>query len=86
MAIPPTTTWPSLTAVLKQITHAEVDWMQDRPYDEYTFLYHFPQGPAGGGMEHAYGTAIDVNAERLRERHDCLWPASRRTSSFICGM
>ncbi len=55
-----------LAAALKQITHAEVDWMQDRPYDEYTFLYHFPQGPAGGGMEHAYGTAIDVNAERLR--------------------
>ncbi len=40
--------------------------MQDRPYDEYTFLYHFPHGPAGGGMEHAYGTAIDVNADRLR--------------------
>ena len=55
-----------LDTVLKQITHAEVDWMQDRPYDEYTFLYHFPRGPAGGGMEHAYGTAIDVNAERLR--------------------
>ena len=55
-----------LDTVLKQITHAEVDWMQDRPYDEYTFLYHFPHGPAGGGMEHAYGTAIDVNADRLR--------------------
>lgn len=55
-----------LDTVLKQITHAEVDWMQDRPYEEYTFLYHFPHGPAGGGMEHAYGTAIDVNAERLR--------------------
>jgi predicted metalloprotease with PDZ domain len=57
---------PKLDGVLKQVTHAEVDWMQDRPYDEYTFLYHFPHGPAGGGMEHAYGTAIDVNAERLR--------------------
>jgi predicted metalloprotease with PDZ domain len=55
-----------LDGVLRQITHAEVDWMEDRPYDEYTFLYHFPHGPGGGGMEHAYGTAIDVNAERLR--------------------
>jgi predicted metalloprotease with PDZ domain len=55
-----------LDGILKQITHAEVDWMQDRPYDQYTFLYHFPHGPAGGGMEHAYGTAIDVNAERLK--------------------
>jgi predicted metalloprotease with PDZ domain len=54
-----------LDTVLKQITHAEVGWMQDRPYHEYTFLYHFPHGPAGGGMEHAYGTAIDLNADRL---------------------
>jgi predicted metalloprotease with PDZ domain len=55
-----------IDGILKQITHAEVDWMQDRPFDEYTFLYHLPRGPAGGGMEHAYGTAIDVNVERLR--------------------
>ena len=40
---------------------------RDRPYDEYTFLYHLPQGPGGGGMEHAYGTAIEVSANRLRE-------------------
>jgi predicted metalloprotease with PDZ domain len=57
-----------LQEMLRKITHAAVDWMQDRPYDEYTFLYHFPRGHGGGGMEHAYGTAIDVNAERLR--HD----------------
>ena len=56
-----------LDELLRKITHAAVDWMQDRPYDEYTFLYHFPRGPGGGGMEHAYGTAIDVNAERLRD-------------------
>jgi predicted metalloprotease with PDZ domain len=55
-----------LEDVLRKITHAAVDWMQDRPYDEYTFLYHFPHGQGGGGMEHAYGTAIEVNAERLR--------------------
>ena len=51
---------------LGKIAHAAVDWMQDRPYNEYTFLYHMPRGPAGGGMEHAFGTAIDFNAERLR--------------------
>jgi len=55
-----------LDELLRKITHAAVDWMQDRPYDKYTFLYHFPRGPGAGGMEHAYGTAIDVNAERLR--------------------
>jgi predicted metalloprotease with PDZ domain len=47
---------------LKRITHAAVEWMADRPYGEYTFLYHFPRRAAGGGMEHAYGSAIDVSA------------------------
>lgn len=56
-----------LEDTLKKITHAAVDWMQDRPYDEYTFLYHFPRGPAGGGMEHAYGTAIDVSASQVNK-------------------
>jgi len=56
-----------LDGVLAKITHAAVDWMQDRPYEEYTFLYHFPRGYGGGGMEHAYGTAIDVSADRLRD-------------------
>jgi predicted metalloprotease with PDZ domain len=55
-----------LEDMLRNITHAGIDWMQDRPYDEYTFLYHFPHGQGGGGMEHAYGTVIEVNAERLR--------------------
>ncbi len=51
-----------LQNALQRITHATVDWMQDRPYDQYTFLYDFPRGPGSGGMEHAYGTAISVNA------------------------
>src|SRR5258708_36960863 len=29
------------------------------------FLYHFPRGRGGGGMEHAYSTAIAVNADAL---------------------
>jgi predicted metalloprotease with PDZ domain len=56
-----------LEDTLSKITHAEVDWMQDRPYEEYTFLFHFPRGHGAGGMEHAYGTAIDVNADHLRD-------------------
>jgi predicted metalloprotease with PDZ domain len=56
-----------LQEVLRKITHAAVDWMQDRPYQEYTFLYHFPRGHGAGGMEHAYGTAIDLSVERLRD-------------------
>ncbi len=55
-----------LDEILGRITHAAVDWMQDRPYDEYTFLYHLPRGPGAGGMEHSYGAAIEVSANRLR--------------------
>ncbi|MBZ5680104.1 MAG: hypothetical protein LAO24_08360 [Acidobacteriia bacterium] len=51
---------------LHKIVAAATGWMQDRPFDRYMFLYHFPRGPAGGGMEHAYSTAIDLNAEVLK--------------------
>jgi len=54
-----------LLDTLRKITHAGVDWMSDRPFDNYTFLYHFPNGHGAGGMEHAYGTAIDMNARYL---------------------
>ena len=40
--------------------------MQDRPFDQYLFIYHFPRQPAGGGMEHAYSTAIDASADRVK--------------------
>ena len=56
----------AVRTMLQKVTAAGVDWMQDRPYDEYTFIYHFPRGPAGGGMEHAFGSAIDVSADRLQ--------------------
>ena len=51
---------------LHKIVAAATSWMNDRPFESYMFLYHFPRGPAGGGMEHAYSTAIDVSAEALK--------------------
>jgi predicted metalloprotease with PDZ domain len=54
-----------LEDLLKKITKTQVEWMADRPFDSYTFLYHFPHGHGAGGMEHAFGTAIDLRAERL---------------------
>src|SRR5580698_1219258 len=48
---------------LHKITAAAISWMNDRPFDNYMFLYHFPRGPAGGGMEHSYSTAIAVHAD-----------------------
>jgi predicted metalloprotease with PDZ domain len=56
-----------ILAVLHKIVAAAFSWMNDRPFDTYTFFYHFPRGPAGGGMEHAFSTAIEVNAEVLKQ-------------------
>lgn len=51
---------------LLKIAAAAINWMNDRPFNEYIFIYHFPRGPAGGGMEHAYATAIDLNAGTIQ--------------------
>jgi predicted metalloprotease with PDZ domain len=56
----------ALQSMLRKIAAAGVDWMQDRPYQEYTFLYLAANG-SGNGMEHAYSTAIDVSPNRLKE-------------------
>ncbi len=61
-----------IVAALHKIVVAATSWMNDRPYDTYTFIYHFPHGPAGGGMEHAFSTAIDVNAEAMKRSLDAL--------------
>ena len=56
-----------LVEALKKITATETAWMNDRPFDTYLFIYHFPRGFAGGGMEHAYSTAIDHSASDLKD-------------------
>ena len=61
-----------LQEILGRITQATVNWMQDRPYTEYTFLYDFPHGPGGGGMEHAYGTAISASSASGKVNLDSL--------------
>lgn len=57
----------ALQYMLRKITRAGVDWMQDRPYNDYTFLYLIAHGSGSGGMEHAYSTAIDVGADRMKQ-------------------
>jgi predicted metalloprotease with PDZ domain len=61
-----------IDATLRKIVVAATTWMDDRPFQTYMFLYHFPRGPAGGGMEHAYSTAIDVNAEAMARSPEIL--------------
>jgi predicted metalloprotease with PDZ domain len=57
----------ALQYMVKRITGSAVEWMQDRPFDDYTFLYIVAHGTGSGGMEHAYSTAIDVDGERLKQ-------------------
>ena len=52
---------------LHKIVAAATTWMNDRPFETYTFFYHFPRGPGGGGMEHAYSTAIDLSADSIKQ-------------------
>jgi predicted metalloprotease with PDZ domain len=63
---------PKITAMLRKLVAAATSWMEDRPFDAYMFFYHFPRGPAGGGMEHSYSTAIDVNADVLASSPEAL--------------
>ena len=61
-----------IVADLRKIVTAETDWMKDRPFQTYVFLYHFPRHRGGGGMEHAYSTAIDLNPESLKNTLEVL--------------
>jgi predicted metalloprotease with PDZ domain len=61
-----------IVAALHKIVAAATSWMNDRPFDSYTFFYHFPRGPAGGGMEHAFSTAIELNADAMKQSLDSL--------------
>jgi predicted metalloprotease with PDZ domain len=55
----------TIASMVRRVVSATTTWMNDRPFDTYLFIYHFPREPGGGGMEHAYSTAIDVNKRVL---------------------
>ena len=65
-----------IVADLHRIVATAMSWMNDRPFDAYTFFYHFPRGPGGGGMEHAYSTAIEISAEAMKQNLDALTSVS----------
>jgi predicted metalloprotease with PDZ domain len=55
----------NVVSTARRIVASETAWMNERPFQNYLFLYHFPRTPGGGGMEHAYCTAIEVSAQVL---------------------
>ena len=61
-----------IDAMLQKIVASATGWMKDRPFDNYMFLYHFPHGSAEGGMEHAFSTAIEINADVIAADPDVL--------------
>jgi predicted metalloprotease with PDZ domain len=61
-----------IESMLHKVVMAATSWMSDRPFETYMFLYHFPHGPAGGGMEHSYSTAIEINAHALAASSETL--------------
>ena len=48
---------------IQRIVAAATNWMNDCPFETYTFIYHFSDVPGEGGMEHAYSTAISLGAK-----------------------
>jgi len=56
-----------IVGMVRRIVLAGTQWMNDRPFETYLFLYHFPRENSFGGMEHAYSTAIDLNAQAVKE-------------------
>ena len=62
---------------LEKITATETALMRDVPFSRYTFIFHFLSAGGGGGMEHAYGTAISLPASAPRDN----WPAVEATAA-----
>ena len=56
-----------VVSIVRPIVAAETSWMNDHSFQTFVFFYHFPRGPGGGGMEHAYSTAIEVSAQALQD-------------------
>ena len=49
---------------IRRIVTEASRWMDDCPFKTYTFIYHFSDSP-GGGMEHAYSTAISLRPRSM---------------------
>src|SRR5205807_63604 len=73
---------------LKRICEYETKLMEGAPFEHYTFLLHIGKGAGGGGMEHAYSTAIGVSADEYPAgvaAHELLhlWNDKRRRPATL---
>ena len=53
-------------STLRKICKYEIDLMGGAPFDRYLFIFHIGKAAsgAGGGMEHANGTAINISTQQ----------------------
>jgi predicted metalloprotease with PDZ domain len=57
---------------LRRIVSLATQWMDDCPFESYMFIYHASDSPQGGGMEHAYSTAITLPTKDFEDTSDRL--------------
>jgi predicted metalloprotease with PDZ domain len=55
-----------LLQMVRTIVRTETAWMDDRPFNDYLFIFHFLHGPGGGGMEHSNAAVIEMSAEAAK--------------------
>ncbi|HYN15665.1 MAG TPA: PDZ domain-containing protein [Terriglobales bacterium] len=70
-----------LIEMVRTIVRTETAWMDDRPFSDYLFIFHFPHGPRGGGMEHANAAVIEMSAEGAK--YDPVTLASLTAHEFF---
>jgi predicted metalloprotease with PDZ domain len=56
-----------IVEMARKVVISATEWMKDRPFETYMFLYHFPHESTFGGMEHAESTAITVDARLVKD-------------------
>src|SRR5581483_9270388 len=59
-----------ITPSIERIVKTETKWMDDCPFQQYLFIYHFSDSSGVGGMEHSYGTAITLPQRDLKVNFD----------------
>jgi predicted metalloprotease with PDZ domain len=70
-----------LIEMVRIIVRTETAWMDDRPFTDYMFVFHFPRGPGGGGMEHANAAVIEMSADGAK--YDLVTLASLTAHEFF---
>jgi predicted metalloprotease with PDZ domain len=55
---------------IQRIVSAASTWINDCPFQSYLFIYHISDAPGGGGMEHAYSTAITLPRKDVEDNLD----------------